>query len=155
MTYRFEPMSDEQARAVAAWHYDPPYDFYDWEADQDDLAELLDANRREDRYFAVLDQHDRLIGFFACHRDGDAVDIGLGLRPNLTGRGHGLPFMLAGLAFARERHAPFRTFQLAVAAFNERAIRVYTRAGFHQVGGVYLHHTNGGEHPFLRMERPA
>ena len=155
MTFRFEPMSDDHARAVAVWHYDPPLDFYDWEADPDDLAELLDPDQRKDSYFAVLDERDDLIGFFACHRDGDIVDVGLGLRPDLTGRGLGLPFVLAGLAFARERHAPFRAFQLAVAAFNERAIRVYERAGFRQAGEVYLHHTNGSEHPFLRMDRPV
>jgi len=155
MTYRFLPMSDDHALSVAAWHYDPPFDFYDWEADPDDLAELLDPDQRKDSYFAVLDEQDTLVGFFACHREGDAVDVGLGLRPDLTGRGHGLPFVLAGLAFARERHVPFQRFQLAVAAFNERAIRVYQRAGFRQVGDVYLHRTNGGEHAYLRMERPA
>jgi ribosomal-protein-alanine N-acetyltransferase len=61
--------------------------------------------------------------------------------------------LLAGLEFARERYAPAR-FRLAVAAFNQRAIRVYERAGFHR-GELYMHRTNGGEHPFLRMERPA
>lgn len=153
MTFQFVPMSDEHALAIAAWHYDPPYDFYDWTADADDLAELLDPEQRRDHYFAVLDEHDALIGFFACHRRKDAVEIGLGLRPDITGRGLGLPFVEAGMAFARERFAPSRSFELAVAAFNERAIRVYERAGFRRRGDVYLHHTNGSDHPFLRMER--
>jgi len=154
MSYLFEPMSDEDARAIAAWHYEPPYDFYDWTADPDDLAELLDPDQRRDRYFAVRDGLGELIGFFACHRDDDAVEIGLGLRPDLTGRRRGLPFLLACLEFARRRYGSVQTFRLAVAAFNERAIRVYERAGFRQIGGVYLHHTNGVEHPFVRMERP-
>ena len=153
MGYRFEPMSDRQARIVAAWHYDAPYDFYDWEADEDDLAELLDPARREGRYFAVLSDHDDLVGFFGFGREGDAVEVGLGLRPDLTGRGLGLPFLLAGLEFARGRYAPAR-FRLAVAAFNGRAIRVYERAGFRR-GEAYPHRTNGGVHEFLRMERPA
>lgn len=155
MSFRFEPMSDEQARAIAAWHYDPPYDFYDWTADPDDLAELLDPVQRRDHYLAVLGEDDALVGFCACHCREDAVEIGLGLRPDLTGRGLGLPFVEAVMAFARERFAPFRTFQLAVAAFNERAIRVYERAGFRRHGEIYLHRTNGGDYPFLRMERPA
>jgi hypothetical protein len=53
------------------------------------------------------------------HADGGAVDVGLGLRPDLTGRALGLGFMLAGLEFARRRFAP-DGFRLSVAAFNER-----------------------------------
>jgi [ribosomal protein S18]-alanine N-acetyltransferase len=146
-------MSQRQARAVAAWRYDPPYDFYDAEADPEDLAELLDPVQREGRYFAVLREPGDLVGFFMFKLEGDIVEVGLGLRPDLTGGGVGLSFLLAGLEFARERYAPTR-FRLAVAAFNQRAIRVYERAGFCQ-GESYMHRTNGGEHAFLRMERPA
>jgi ribosomal-protein-alanine N-acetyltransferase len=153
MRYRFEPMSDQQADAIAAWRYDPPYDFYDAVADLDDLAELLDPVQREGRYFAVLDDPGGLMGFFMFKHEGDTIEVGLGLRPDLTGCGRGLSFLLAGLEFARERYAPAR-FRLAVAAFNQRAIRVYERAGFRQ-GESYMHRTSGGDHAFLRMERPA
>lgn len=153
MRYRFEPMSDRQAHIIASWHYEPPYDFYDWEADEEDLAELLDPARRADHYFAALDDHEALLGFFSCFSEGDTVEVGLGLRPDLTGRGRGFEFLLAGLEFARERYAP-ASFRLAVAAFNERAIRVYERAGFRRVR-LYQHRTNGGVHAFLRMERSA
>ena len=146
-------MSQRQARAVAAWRYDPPYDFYDMVADPEDLAELLDPAQREGRYFAVLDDPGDLVGFSMFKHEGDTVEVGLGLRPDLTGRGLGLSFLLAGLEFARGRYAPAR-FRLAVAAFNQRAIRVYERAGFRR-GESYMHRTNGGEHAFLRMERPA
>jgi [ribosomal protein S18]-alanine N-acetyltransferase len=151
--YRFEPMSQQQACSVAAWRYDPPYDFYDMVADPEDLAELLDPAQRDGRDFAVLDDPGDLVGFFMFKHEGDTVEVGLGLRPDFTGRGLGLSFLLAGLEFARGRYAPAR-FRLAVAAFNQRAIRVYERTGFRQVES-YMHRTNGGEHPFLRMERPA
>jgi [ribosomal protein S18]-alanine N-acetyltransferase len=151
--YRFEPMSHRQARAVAAWQYHPPYDFYDSVADPEDLAELLDPVQRESRYFAVLGDPGGLVGFFMFKHQGDTVEVGLGLRPDLTGSGRGLSFLLAGLEFAREQYAPAR-FRLTVAAVNQRAIRVYERAGFRR-GESYTHRTNGGEHPFLRMERSA
>ena len=146
-------MSQSQARKVAAWRYDPPYDFYDAVADPEDLAELLDPVQREGRYFAVLSDQGDLVGFFMFKHEGDIVEVGLGLRPDLTGFGLGLSFLLAGLEFARERYAPAQ-FRLAVAAFNQRAIRVYERAGFCQ-GESYMHRTNGGEHAFLRMGRSA
>jgi ribosomal-protein-alanine N-acetyltransferase len=151
--YRFEPMSQRQARTVAAWRYDPPYDFYDAVADPEDLTELLDPVQRESRYFAVLGDPGSLEGFFMFKQAGGAVEVGLGLRPDLTDRGRGLSFLLAGLEFARGRYAP-TLFRLAVAAFNQRAIRVYEQAGFRQVES-YMHRTNGGEHAFLRMERSA
>ena len=68
--YRFEPMSQRQARAVAAWRYDPPYDFYDAVADPEDLAELLDPVQRESRYFAVLGDPGRPRGVLHVQAGG-------------------------------------------------------------------------------------
>lgn len=97
------------------------------------------------------DEHTELVGFFYYEEDGRAVEIGLGLRPDLTGRGLGRAFLEAGLAFARDKYRP-TIFRLSVAAFNRRAIRVYERVGFHQVE-TYLLETNGGMYEFVRMER--
>jgi [ribosomal protein S18]-alanine N-acetyltransferase len=151
--YAFKPMNDQEAREIAAWRYEAPYDFYDASSDPGDLEELLDPERREGSYYAAFDERGALVGFFQFEREGETVDVGLGLRPDLTGKGLGLGFMLAGLEFARRRFAP-DGFSLSVATFNERAIRVYERAGFRR-GEVYTHHTNGGEHLFLSMSREA
>ncbi len=151
--YHFRPMGDGEAREISGWRYEPPYDFYDPTADPADLAELLDPERRESAYFSVLDDGSRLVGFFQFEKADETIDVGLGLRPDLTGKGLGAGFVLSGLAFARERFSPGR-FTLSVATFNDRAITVYERAGF-QRGEVFLHETNGGEHEFLRMEREA
>jgi [ribosomal protein S18]-alanine N-acetyltransferase len=150
----FRPMTDGEARAVAEWHYEEPYAFYDMSQDAGDLRELLDpTSRRERGYHSALDPDGELVGFLALRKEGDAVEIGLGLRPDLTGRGLGLGFLEAGLTFAEDAFRP-RGFRLAVAAFNERAIRVYGRAGFH-LSRRYLHETNGGVHEFVEMVREA
>jgi [ribosomal protein S18]-alanine N-acetyltransferase len=152
--YVFKPMNDEEAREISGWRYDPPYDFYDATSDPDDLAELLDPKRRrEGAYYAAFDERGALVGFFQFERKGQSVEVGLGLRPDLTGKGLGLGFMLAGLEFARRHFSP-TGFRLSVATFNERAISVYERAGFGR-GEVFMHHTNGGDHPFLLMTRGA
>lgn len=151
--YLFRQMDAADANRVAGWRYEPPYDFYDSDADPEDLAELLDAESREGVYFSVLDEGGDLIGFFQFEGRGAAVDLGLGLRPDLTGKGLGMDFLAAGMEFARGQFAPER-FTLAVATFNARAIRIYGRAGFRR-GKVFTHETNGGEHPFLFMEREA
>src|SRR5215217_3457894 len=151
--YRFRQMEDEEATQISGWHYEPPYDFYDATSDQDDLEELLDPERRRDAYFSVFDEGGALVGFFQFEREGETVDVGLGMRPDLTGKGLGVGYLLAGLEFARNRFSPER-FTLSVTTFNERAIRVYERAGFRR-GHVYTHHTSGGEYLFLSMAREA
>src|SRR5215204_1948298 len=151
--YRFRQMEDEEATQISGWQYEPPYDFYDATSDPDDLQELLDAKRRKDAYFSVLDEDGALAGFFQFEKADNTVDVGLGMRPDLTGQGLGIEYLLAGLEFARGRYAPDR-FTLSVATFNERAILVYERAGFRR-NNEYMHHTNGGEYLFLSMAREA
>jgi len=145
------PMSADDAQAVAAWRYDGAYAFYDWDRDADDLAELLDPSEWGRRYFAADDADGELAGFFVVKHAGGVAEIGLGLRPALTGRGLGGAFLDAGLRFAAERFGT-RNFALAVAAFNQRAITVYERAGFREVRR-YEHATNGGVHEFVWMTR--
>jgi len=147
-------MTQADAVAISRWRYPEPYSFYDWDADPDDLAELLDPARRGDTYWAVEDGSGELVGFFSCKpSEPGAVEIGLGLRPDLTGRGLGAAFLEAGLEHVRTRFAPTE-FVLSVAAFNRRAIAVYERAGFARVR-AYSHWTNGGEWDFLELRRPA
>src|SRR5260370_20651534 len=75
------------------------------------------------------------------------------MRPGLVGKGLGLAFVDAGLAFAKEQFKP-DYFRLFVLTFNERAIKVYERAGFQRVG-IYMQHTEQGERDFLEMSRKA
>jgi [ribosomal protein S18]-alanine N-acetyltransferase len=160
--YVFEPMSDEQARAVVAWRYEAPYDFYDVANDPEGLEELLGPPERREGYYAVLSD-DELVGFFCYgpggrlqgfdYPDDGSVDVGLGLRPDLTGRGRGLGFVRAGLEFGRRSFSP-AGFRLFVATFNERAIRVYERAGFRRLE-VFVRYKDGVDQPFLLMTRRA
>lgn len=154
MTFRFKVMSQEDAEMIALWHYPEPFSFYDWAADQGDLAELLDSEARGEAYAAVEDESGALVGYFSFKpRLAGILEIGLGLHPEKTGRGHGGAFLGAGLEYARGRFAP-EQFSLSVATFNRRAITVYERAGFAPVR-VYMHSTNGGDWEFVEMRRPA
>lgn len=147
-------MSQMDADAIARWRYPDAYSFYDWTADANDLAELLDPMARGDDYVAVDDDVGSLIGFFQYKRPHGAIlDIGLGLHPERTGQGLGESFLEAGLEYARHRFAPTE-FTLSVASFNRRAITVYERAGF-TPARVFTHWTNGGEWEFIEMRRSA
>ena len=148
-SFAIRAMTAVDATAVARWRYDGIYAFYDWDQDEDDLAELLDPSEWGRRYFAV-DRDASLAGFLVVKLEDGVAEIGLGLRPDLTGRGLGAELVATGLRFAEHLGAEGCT--LAVAAFNRRAITVYERAGFVEVER-YRHRTNGGIHDFVRMRR--
>lgn len=146
---RFTRMTPEVARVIAEqWRYPPPYDFYDADADPEDRAELLTPQQWPE----VMEQAllgEEVIGFLSAQEEDGAWEIGLGMRPDLTGRGMGESFVRACLDRLGEL-APGEPVVLGVAAFNERAIRVYERCGFVRAG-EYDQETNGGVHRFLRM----
>jgi ribosomal-protein-alanine N-acetyltransferase len=154
--FTFKPMTEEDAHQIAGWHYLTPYDFYDLDQDPEDLAELLDPQSWQAPKYTVFNEGNELVGFFSFRQDAQddqMVEIGLGLRPDLTGKGFGFAFLTAGLTFGQEQF-PAGKWSLRVATFNQRAIRVYERAGFIPLT-TFLHHTNGGEYEFLRMIRPT
>jgi len=153
MEFEFQPMNDVCARVIAGWNYEGAYGFYDMEQDSQDLEELLNPCSRHDRYYSVTDNEEDLVGFFCFDQEKDVVIIGLGLRPDLTGKGLGHAFFEAGLDFARKKYNA-KTFVLDVATFNRRAINVYRKSGF-EVDEVLTKDTNSGQHEFLRMTREA
>jgi RimJ/RimL family protein N-acetyltransferase len=158
-------MDEADAREAQRWRYEGRYAVYNLDGNGDEIiAEMLD---RRSPYYAVRDEPGELVGHFAygttaevegdgeprLYREDRVLAIGLGLRPNLTGRGLGLEFVDACLAFAREAFAP-SAFRLFVLDFNERAIRVYERAGFRRVCVVRVRNAHG-ERDFVEMRREA
>ncbi|MCY0895037.1 MAG: GNAT family N-acetyltransferase [Alicyclobacillaceae bacterium] len=150
MEFSIRTMKPEDAYVIVKWHYSEPYSFYDMTDDEEDLREFLDFDHwKKDSKYAVYAGEDNLIGFFSFDEDNGIVDIGLGLRPDVTGNGLGLEFVQAGLDFARDKFCP-KQFRLAVATFNERAIKVYKRMGF-KSSETFMNNTNGGVYEFLEM----
>jgi ribosomal-protein-alanine N-acetyltransferase len=135
------PLTDADAATLDSWRYEPPYDFYNGEDE---------PVRNPERFHAVRDEGD-IVGFYYFQEKGDAVEIGLGLRPDLTGRGHGLGFVRDGIALARRLFGE-RQLILNVAAFNERAIGLYERAGFVRTGSHVRTFEHWGDVPFVEMK---
>ena len=143
-------MEQSEALEIAdRWKYDGEYAFYNMTADPEDYEEIVTAEERGDRYFSVFDG-DELTGFFCVEQEGADVEIGLGLRPDLTGRGRGKVFLEEILRFVRENYS-FEKIRLDVASFNQRAVKVYERAGFVKTGTAKVS-TNGGVYDFTTME---
>jgi len=139
--FQIAEMTEERHVELRTWRYPPPYDFYDGDVDEPEDPE---------RYFAALDADGEIVGFYYFEEKPPDLDYGLGLRPDLVGRGLGLEFFLSGLEFARGRYRPRRVF-LHVAEFNERARAVYERAGFEVVSRHVRSFERFGDVPFLTM----
>ena len=165
MRFGFSEMTEADARAIAAWRYEGAYAVYNQASgDEEAIAGMLD---RRSPHYAVHDEHSALVGFFAfgtsaeveggntpsLYGPDETIGIGLGMRPGLTGRGLGLEFVNAGLAFARQQFRP-RAFRLFVLRFNERAIRMYERAGFQRIRELRVRNVHG-ENTFFEMRRDA
>jgi [ribosomal protein S18]-alanine N-acetyltransferase len=94
---------------------------------------------------------EEIVGYYSVTQTAAATyDIGLGMRPDLTGKSMGLDFMKAGMNFVKSRFKP-EIVTLSVATFNQRAIKVYRKMGFINLD-TFMQNTNGGTYEFLRME---
>jgi len=135
------PASEEVHRELRSWRYPPPYDFYDGD---------VDPPLNPERFFGAFDEDGELVGFYYFEEKPPDLDYGLGLRPDLVGQGLGLEFFRAGLDFAHERYRARRVY-LHVAEFNERARKVYERAGFVEVSRHVRSFERFGDVVFVTM----
>jgi ribosomal-protein-alanine N-acetyltransferase len=141
VVYLVGSVSELDAVAIADWEYDPPYTMYNLRGSLLAIVEFLTGP-----YYSVR-RDGRLVGFFCYghaarvkhrhseryYRDTAYLDIGLGLHPQACGQGYGLGFLTCGLAFAKA-HFGVSRFRLTAVSTNYRALKVYTRAGFREIG---------------------
>ncbi len=148
--YKIEKMIQDIAIHIADdWKYPDEYSFYDMTEDSEDYAEIVSENLRGDRYYSVFED-GILIGYFCFYEEDEFVEIGLGLRPDLTGQGKGIEFLNLITDFIINK-TNNKSLRLSVAKFNKRAIKVYKKAGFYEVSNKKVN-TNGGIYEFVIME---
>ncbi|WP_369902006.1 GNAT family N-acetyltransferase [Bacillus manliponensis] len=131
-------ITKEEANEIASWQYKEPYELYSFSSSEETIEELLGGT-----YYSCRSDEGELIGYFCFGESAQVpggrdaklyggegiVDIGLGMKPQLTGNGLGRAFLGAGIQFAEETFQP-KQLRLSVAAFNNRAIQLYKNAGF-------------------------
>jgi GNAT superfamily N-acetyltransferase len=155
----FRPIDETAARAVIGWRYEPPYDRYNLEGEVPEaaVAFLLDP---VNRYYRMDDTSGELAAFCCFGHDArvvggdyraEALDIGMGVRPDLTGRGLGAHFAVQVAAFAKRTFAP-AALRVTIAEFNRRAQRVWQTIGFRQNQTFRQPHTNDA---YVVLVRPV
>ena len=141
MPYTFQEMTEENAQIIVQWRYVAPYDYYnpDPRCAVENTQRLLIPHNP---YYSIQSRTSGLAGFCCFGAEGQvsggdysngALDIGLGMRPDLTGMGKGHDFLMAILDFTAQAFYP-PAYRVSVAEFNDRAIQLYGNSGFKRVG---------------------
>src|SRR5699024_2207346 len=104
------------------WKYDGKYSFYNMTEDLEDYEEIISPLLRKSNYFQVI-KNNELFGFFVLEQAVDIVSMGVGIKPELTGNGFGLQFVLLILDYIKKNYS-ISTVRLGVAEFNIRAQKV-------------------------------
>ena len=165
MAFVFAPMDDVSAHAITEWRYQPPYDVYNLQPGEDveeAVAYLLDPQNAFYTINGRVVEREPvgLLAYCSFGQDAqvpggdysqEALDIGLGVRPDLTGQGYGLTFVAAVLDFAHRHFRP-AAFRVTIAEFNERAQRAWQKAGF-RPAQTFRREFDG--RPFVILERNA
>ena len=135
----FRSLEREHALAILKWRYTPPYDYYNFDADtiQEDLCYLLDP---KNTFCAILNLQGELEGYCSFGSDGqviggdynnEALDIGMGMRPDLVGQGRGKQYAQAVAKYGANQYRA-QQLRVTIAEFNQRAQRVWEQLGFEQ-----------------------
>lgn len=136
----FRPLEKEHGLAILNWRYTFPYDYYNFDTQtfQEDLSYLLDS---QNAFWAILNWQGELEGFCSFGLDGQvyggdysrkALDIGMGLRPDLVGQGRGKYYAQAIVEYGLQQYG-IQPLRVTIASFNQRAQRVWEQLGFEQV----------------------
>ncbi|MEW9699284.1 GNAT family N-acetyltransferase [Paenibacillus sp. SI8] len=134
MKWRLVPLTESLGQELCRWNYPQPYDIYNWPAWETMLRddfEFANLSIRAQQYAAALDEREQLCGYAQFFPIVGVTRLGLGLRPNLCGKGKGLGVYLTELLVQEAlRRAPQNEIDLEVLVWNDRAIRTYEKAGF-------------------------
>lgn len=151
------PVTEVDVRDFATWRHAAPYDIYNISQPVEEAVEYF---LRPSTGCHVIEADEELAGFITFGSDaqvpgGDytmpATDIGLGIRPDLTGRGLGGGFVAAVVDFAEEA---FDTdvVRVTIASKNVRARKVWGGRGFTETQRFQSPETVMGSDEFVVLE---
>ncbi|HSG45832.1 MAG TPA: GNAT family N-acetyltransferase [Anaerolineales bacterium] len=132
------PTDETSAREFLKWKYEAPYEIYNYDpANYDkDLASHLDPKNNIHSMY----RDGELIGYCSFGRDAqvpggdyseEAIDIGLMIKPELTGQGQGTGFVANIIQYAIETYKPSK-LRVTILDSNTRAKRVWEKNDFQQ-----------------------
>lgn len=159
MSIELRPVTENDIRTFALWRYEPPYDVYNITDNPDEAVVYF---LQPDIHCSTLLDGEEVIGFCTFGHDaqvpgGDydegGLDIGLGVKPDRTGSGNGDRYVAQVVEHAIASFPP-QQLRVTIAAGNQRAIRVWSKAGFEQISRFETPRVMMGSREFAILVRP-
>ena len=130
------PTDEASAREFLQWKYEHPYEIYNYAPEHfdEDLAYHLDPGNN---MYSIY-REDQLVGYCSFGQDGQvqggdyseqALDIGLMIKPELTGQGLGSVFVGNIIQYAKAQYNP-KKLRVTILESNLRATRAWEKNGF-------------------------
>ena len=135
---RFLPTDEASARQFLQWKYEPPYEIYNYSPEHFEEDLIYHINPVNNMYSMYRD--DELVGYCSYGRDAqvpggdyseEALDIGMMIKPELTGQGQGSNYANAVIKNGITKYQPEK-LRVTILGTNLRAIRVWEKNGFQQ-----------------------
>jgi len=150
MSFELRPLTAEQGEAMAGWAYPGPWAVYD-------VTGPLDP---AEGFWVVVDDGGDVAGY-ACFgeearvpglaEEPGVLDVGVGMRPDLTGQGLGRDFATAVLDHGHEVSGTTR-LRAVVQDWNARSRRLLSNLGFEETGE---HHVGDLRYVIYQQDEPT
>ncbi len=146
MKLSFRLITEDDVKQLLSWQYAPPYDIYNFEGEVSE-CEIEYYLNPQFHFHVIVDNTDSIIAFCSFGMDGqvtggdyseNALDIGLGVRPDLTNQGKGINYVQSVINFAIETFNP-TALRVTIAEFNVRAQKVWQKIGFVKISKFQSH----------------
>jgi [ribosomal protein S18]-alanine N-acetyltransferase len=132
----FQKMDKECATTICGWKYPEPYDVYN--ITESEVTQQIDYMVYDKNQFCSIYRGSELCGFISVGKDAlvkggnyqeEAIDVGMGLKPDITGKGTGAWYVSKVVEYIISEHKPER-IRVTIAEFNNRAIKVWLKNEF-------------------------
>ena len=134
MNFTFKPLNIEYVKEIDSWNYEgfieevlmtPYYESFK-------KTGILIGPGGCEGFATFLE--DETVGLFEFNINDSTMEIGLALKPDLVGKGLGVPFVNQGIEFGLQHYQlKLHYVKLVVDQNNKAAIRVYEKTGFEEV----------------------
>ncbi len=146
-------MTLDFAKQIAEWVYTDEYAVYNMPSFTEMVNKnysLVNPERAKD--FLCFALNNELVGYVKINKKpNNIIFLGIGLKPNLTGKGLGKKVLTAGIEQALFSY-PNVKLMLEVRSWNARAIKCYTAVGFKEVETKTVTDHLGNQAEFVIME---
>lgn len=134
------PMIFEDAMKVSYWKYEEPYSMYSLNVSFDNLKILMCGD-----YYSVKNTENILVGYYcignsarvhigkvsSIYNNESFMDLSLGLKPDLIGKGLGYEFVKS-ILFMLKCDFPKKKIRCTIDSFNKSAIKICNKLGFRE-----------------------